>query len=299
MRRSAGRFCGAATHHPRRILAENDTDLTPRHRTMMPTIDPDRPEAVEIVVHGDLNDFLPSERRGIPFERRINGSPGIKDVVEAAGIPHPEIGELVVNGTPVGLEHRLAAGDRVAVFPHRVDPERAGSGPLGSGSPRFVLDGHLGRLAAYLRMCGFDTWYRRDAADDELARRAADDDRILLTRDLGLLRRSIVARGAFVRSDRPERQLVETLSRFRLAEAVRPFGRCLRCNGMLVPVEGTAVRELIPPRVLREQAEAGFRRCPDCGGIYWQGSHHRRMERLLAESIAAARGSVPDGAADG
>ena len=267
-----------------------------------PTDRLDRPAVVRIHVHGDLNDFLPPHRRGVAIERRIDGSPGVKDSVEAIGIPHPEIGRLVVNGSPVGLDRRLGPGDEVEVHPYGPTGVGPTDGPPTGdpGTARFILDGHLGRLAAYLRMCGFDTWYRRDADDDELARRAADEDRILLTRDLGLLQRSIVRRGAFVRSDRPEQQLVETVARFELADAVQPFGRCLRCNGVLEEVPAVAIRELVPPRVLREQSDAGFRRCPDCGGVYWRGSHHRRMEGLLARSLDAARATSTgrDGIAD-
>jgi len=56
-----------------------------------------------------------------------------------------------------------------------------------------VLDTHLGRLAAYLRMLGFDSLYRNDYHDEELACISA------LTRDRGLLKRNIVVHGYLVR----------------------------------------------------------------------------------------------------
>lgn len=186
-------------------------------------------------VYGQLNDFLPAAGRGTTLARRLDGSPAVKDVIEAAGVPHPEVALVLVDGKPVGFEHRLAPGARVAVYPafRSIDlgeTVRPGPPPPDSDDARFALDGDLGRLAAYLRMAGFDTWYERAADDDALARIAADDDRTLLTRDRGLLKRSIVARGAFVRADRPAEQLVEILDRFDLAATVRPFARCLRCN---------------------------------------------------------------------
>jgi hypothetical protein len=245
---------------------------------------------IELHVHGDLNDFLPAAVRGTTLCRPIAGRPGVKDVLEAAGVPHPEIALVEVNGVAVGLDHRLQPGDRVDAYP--ADPaaplpsERAGVRDDAADMPRFVLDGHLGRLAAYLRMCGLDTVYRRDAGDDELARLAADNDRILLTRDVGLLKRSIVRHGAIVRSEHPPDQLVEVVRRFGLASRVRPFARCLRCNEVLEPVERQDVEVAVPARVYREQAS--FSRCPDCGGIYWRGSHHARMSRLLARALDAA-----------
>jgi uncharacterized protein len=247
-----------------------------------------RPAAVELHVHGDLNDFLPAPVRGTPLRRAIAGRPGVKDVLEAAGVPHPEIALVVVDGVTVGLDHRLQPGDRVDAFPAgAAEPvEDAGAASAPGAHPRFVLDGHLGRLAAYLRMCGFDTLYRRDAGDAELARLAGRDDRILLTRDVGLLKRSIVRRGAFVRSEHPPDQLVEVVRRFGLAARVRPFARCLRCNGCLEPMDRERAKAEVPPRVYREQAS--FSRCPDCGGIYWRGSHHARMSRLLARTLEAA-----------
>jgi hypothetical protein len=155
------------------------------------------------------------------------------------------------------------------------------------------VDGHLGRLAAYLRMCGFDTAYDNRAADAQLARRSVAEDRVLLTRDRGLLKRGIVARGYLVRSDRPHDQLAEVVERFDLAAAARPFGRCLRCNGELEAAERTSVRDEVPPRVFGEQPE--FHRCQSCGAVYWRGSHHARMERLL-HSVLQRTGATETGA---
>lgn len=257
------------------------------------------PATVELRFHGDLNDFLPASLRDVTLRRPIAGRPGIKDVLEAAGVPHPEVALVLVDDAPVGLDRRLAPGDRVDAFPAGWRGGGLAPGAVAPARPagpaHFVLDGHLGRLAAYLRMCGFDTAYRRDAADDELARLADADDRVLLTRDVGLLKRSIVRRGAFVRSERPPDQLVEVFRRFDLAGLMRPFARCLRCNGCLEPVGRESVEAEVPPRVYREQA--AFSRCPDCGGIYWRGSHHARMSRLLARTLDAAglAAAWPDG----
>jgi hypothetical protein len=238
----------------------------------------------EFRFYGPLNDFLPAAIRETTIRRTLDGTPAVKDVVEAIGIPHPEIGLIVANGEPVTFAYRVSNGDRVAVYPPFRSIELgslAGVAPpeRPAATIRFVVDGHLGRLAAYLRMCGFDTAYDNRAADAELARRSAAEDRVLLTRDRGLLKRGIVARGRLVRSDRPHEQLIEVIERFDLAAAARPFGRCLRCNGELEAAERTTIESEVPPRVFAEQTE--FRRCERCRSIYWRGSHHARMVRLL------------------
>ena len=256
-----------------------------------------------IVVHGDLNDFLPrggvgsGSTAGRAIVRRFVEHASVKDVLEALGIPHPEIAAIAVGGVPVGFDRRLQDDDRVEVWPAA---DAVGLAPVvpaapeDAADPRFVLDAHLGRLAAYLRMLGFDTWYRTDAGDDELAIVAATERRILLTRDRGLLKRSIVRRGACVRSDLPVEQLVEITRRFDLAERWQPFGRCLRCNTPLVAVTREAVLHRLQPLTRVHYDE--FRRCPGCDAVYWKGSHHARMERLIDRVRASASGpSRPTG----
>jgi hypothetical protein len=165
-----------------------------------------------------------------------------------------------------------------------------------AGEPRFVLDVHLGTLAAYLRMLGFDTLYRNDSADRELAEISAAQTRILLTRDLGLLKRSIVRYGYFLRATRPPQQLAEVVQRYGLRERVRPFVRCMRCNGKLEPVAKETVCYRLPERVALFFDE--FMECADCRRIYWKGSHVARMLRLVETTLgnaaeSASNGSVP------
>jgi uncharacterized protein len=232
---------------------------------------------------GVLNDLLPATRRDAEFVHRFDGRPSVKDVIESLGVPHPEIGRIVVNEEAVGFDRRLDDGDRVEVEPRTA-----------WGEPRFVLDGHLGKLAGHLRMLGFDLEYRAGADDDELARISADEDRILLTRDLGLLKRGIVSRGAFVRSDIPRTQLTEIVRRLGLARAARPFTRCMACNSPLLDTSIAEVRDRLYPRTIAEQT--AFRRCPGCGRVYWRGSHHRRMERIVEEVLGMVEGSSTENA---
>ena len=249
---------------------------------------------VTVILHGDLSDFVPRESPGVEIERRLDGRPSAKDLLESVGVPHPEIAAITVNGTPAGFNLHLGDGDRVEAWPA---DQAAMLGmvpalpaePEDALEPRFIVDGHLGRLAAYLRMLGFDTWYRNDADDERLAAVAAAERRILLTRDRGLLKRSIVRRGTCIRSDRPFDQLVETTRRFGLVDRWQPFGRCIRCNALLVTVRRQEILDRLEP--LTRIYYDDFRRCPGCDGIYGRGSHHERMGRLIMRVRAYVLGA--------
>jgi uncharacterized protein len=151
---------------------------------------------------------------------------------------------------------------------------------------RFVLDTHLGKLAAYLRMLGLDTAYDRDYTDENLARISLDERRILLTRDRGLLKRNMVVRGYFLRATNPREQLIEVLQRFDLFRSISPFERCMHCNALLRPIAKEMIAERLLPETRQHYEE--FRACPKCDRIYWKGSHYQRMQRLI-ENILACR----------
>ena len=231
---------------------------------------------------------MPPEDRDRSVERPFTVRPSIKDLIEAAGVPHTEVDLLLVNGESVDFAYPVRDGDRISVYPvfesfdigavTRVRPE-----PL--RELRFVLDVHLGRLAAYLRMAGFDTIYRNDLDDAELAGIAAGG-RVLLTRDRGLLKRRAVTRGYWLRATAPRRQLAEVLRRFDLSRAVRPFCRCLRCNALVHPVPKADVITELPPRTRQYYDE--FLRCPGCGRIYWRGGHFDTLRGLLEHAMNEA-----------
>jgi hypothetical protein len=152
---------------------------------------------------------------------------------------------------------------------------------------RFVADGHVAALARYLRLLGFDTLCDQGWDDPRLAAIAAGEGRVLLTRDRGLLKRRAVEHGVLVGSDDPEAQLVEVVRRLGLAGRIRPFSRCMRCNGLLDDVGKDEVAAQLEP-ASRAHVDR-FRRCRTCGQVYWQGSHHPH----LVELVDRARGSGP------
>ena len=246
--------------------------------------------------YGELNDFLPVARRQATLVCALERSASVKDLVEALGVPHPEIDLLVVNGQPVDFEYQVRDGDRVAVFPSFRTLDLRGIGELNpprQSEPRFVADVHLGRLTAYLRFAGFDTAYRNDYLDREIVAISAAEDRTVLTRDVGILKHRLVKRGYFVRETHPARQLVEVLRRFDLVPGAAPFSRCVRCNSLLHLVPKDRIQHLLPDRTREHYVQ--FSRCPTCARVYWPGSHYTRMRVFLHTAFAAAVGSSRDG----
>lgn len=231
----------------------------------------------------ELNDFLPPARRKRSFEQPFRGTPSVKDVIEAIGVPHTEVDLIVVDGVSVGFPHRLRGGERVAVYPvfelldiaplNRLRPQ-----PL--REPRFILDVHLGRLARYLRLLGFDAAYSSEGADETLAARSAAEHRIVLTRDIGLLKRAEVTHGYWLRNTDPQHQVAEVVDALDLRGRFAPFSRCMRCNAKLETVPASRVRSELPAGI-RERYER-VSRCRDCGRLYWAGSHYDRLTRLVA-----------------
>lgn len=243
----------------------------------------------------ELNDFLPAWQRKRRFSYTLNRRTAIKDMIEALGIPHTEIEVILVNGKSVDFSYIVNGGDDISVYPMfesldirpllKLRPE-----PL--RQPRFILDTHLGRLARYLRLLGFDCLYRNDYHDDELARISSEQQRTLLTRDRLLLQRRIITRGYFIRALEPQQQVIEVLRRFDLSGEIRPLSRCTRCNGLLENTEKETVRDRLEPRTRRYYRH--FRICPDCGQIYWRGSHFDKMTRLIESLVTAAKASPGD-----
>jgi uncharacterized protein len=242
------------------------------------------PEYAFVRCHAELNIFLPRAQRHTTIAVPCAGHESVKNLVESLGVPHPEIAALLVRGVPVDFSYQVRPGDRIEVFPASValTPAPPPLRPPPAGF-RFVLDTHLGRLAAYLRMLGFDTLYRNDYDDPELARLASDEGRILLTRDVGLLKRSIVTYGYFVRETAPARQLAEVARRFALHGAIASFQRCIRCNGLMQIVPKATIDHLLEPKT--RQFFDIFHQCQDCRQIYWRGSHYERMRQVIDHVI--------------
>jgi len=236
--------------------------------------------------YAELNDFLPISLRQIRFLHDYSGSASVKHLVESLNVPHTEVDLILVNGRSVGFNHLVKDGNEISVYPvfESLDISAVGRlRPTPLRDTKFILDTHLGQLASYLRLIGFDTLYRNDFQDPELAKISSSESRILLTRDRGLLKRNLVTHGYCVRSRYPQEQLVEVVRRFDLSGSIEPFKRCLRCSSLLVPVEKEKIAHRLPTNTRRYYDE--FTSCVGCQQLYWPGSHYQRMCRFLKEVL--------------
>jgi uncharacterized protein with PIN domain len=159
-----------------------------------------------------------------------------------------------------------------------VERETTESNAVRPDEDGLFLDVMLGKLAVYLRMCGYDTAYAGDRdleADDRLRSVAEGDDRILLTRDVELAER---ADRAVLLTERDIGGQLDELREVgvRLELAERPE-RCGRCNGRL---DAVAADETTPEYAPNPPAVDCWR-CRACGQVFWKGSHWERVRETL------------------
>jgi len=234
--------------------------------------------SVAVTFHGDLVYFVRNKERLEPHRRVLAHKASVKDVIESFGVPHPEVDLIIVHGQPVQFTFQLQVDTAFDVYPISSSFFSAVRLQTREASA-FVADGHLGKLTRDLRLLGIDVSYSRNAEDRELLATMVRENRVLLTRDRLLLMHRIVKTGYFPRSQDPMEQTVEVFQRFRLARAIKPFVRCLRCNGLLTSVSKDTVVDQLEP--LTKLYYEDFRRCLRCGQSYWRGSHVDRLEKRV------------------
>ncbi|MDZ7778126.1 MAG: Mut7-C RNAse domain-containing protein [Bacteroidales bacterium] len=246
---------------------------------------------ISIRFYAELNDFLAKHLRQCRVEHEFI----LKDTVRnASGIlrsaAYRKQNLVLVNGRTAAFDDELQDGDDMSVFPVfesfdistltrlRAEPLR---------EPAFIADVHLGKLTGYLRMLGFNCLYHNTLKDEEIIRISAAEQRIILTRDKGILKNKNVTRGFFVRSGNPKKQLEEVLRRFDLKALIKPFTRCMRCNGLLQWVSKKDITEILEENTKKNCDE--FYRCSSCGKIYWKGTHYQSMKKWVQELLGAGR----------
>src|SRR5262249_6139212 len=121
-----------------------------------------------------------------------------------------------------------------------------------SAEPKFIADVMVGKLARWLRVLGVDVEYSNTYGDDEIIRIASVENRIVLTRDMGLAARRVPVRFALIQSDDYTEQIDQVIREFGLAN-FKVFTRCLECNVVLKPVDKETVFDRVPPYVYLTQ----------------------------------------------
>ncbi|MFI6150378.1 Mut7-C RNAse domain-containing protein [Streptomyces sp. NPDC051109] len=232
--------------------------------------------AITLTLATELHVFAAPARRGTRVPTTTDGASSLGHVVESAGVPLTEVGRLLVDGHEVPVSYVPRAGQHVEVFGVE-RPQQIEGAPL-----RFLLDVHLGTLARRMRLLGVDTAYENeDIGDPALATRSAAEQRVLLSRDRGLLRRRELFAGAYVYSDNPDEQLRDVLGRF--APALAPWTRCTACNGSLREADKDSVGDRLESGTHRSYDV--FAQCTACERVYWRGAHHARLERIVSEAV--------------
>jgi uncharacterized protein with PIN domain len=233
---------------------------------------------VTLRFYEELNDFLPKDKKKKRFVHNFIDRTSVKDLIESLGVPHTEVDLILVNDISVGFEYIINDAEDISVYPvfeslDISDVQHLRSKPL--RNPRFVADVHLGRLTKYLRMMGFDIYYKNDFSDEEIVKISLKERRAILTRDIGILKRTEVTHAYFIRTDKVEKQTEEVIRRFDLQNEIKEFSRCLECNELLKSIKKETIIEQLPPKVSQTHNE--FYQCPSCKKIYWKGTHYQRM----------------------
>lgn len=241
------------------------------------------PVSVALQFHGWLEELISRRRRGEEvWAYSLTRRTSMKDLVESFGVPHTEVGRIEVDGEYVTFEYIIERQSSVDIYPQSPPVDVLAPTLLRPHPPaaiRFLVDVNVGKLAGKLRMAGFDTHYDPRWTDRELADIADAKGCILLTRDIMLLKRKKVLYGHLVREIDPNRQLAEIISYYGLLPSIRPFSRCMRCNGLLAPVAKEEILDQLES--LTKKYYQTFHRCRECRQIYWSGSHRDAMEKAL------------------
>jgi len=230
----------------------------------------------------ELNDFFAKGKRKATIPVYFRGNPSVKDIIESIGVPHTEVDLILVNSKSVDFSYHLKNGDRVSVYPVFESLDISNVTHLRSKplrQPKYILDIHLGKLAKLLRMLGFNTCYKNNYNDRQIVSIARDEKRIILTRDIGILKIKEVTHGYWIRSQNPKKQLQEVIDYFDLYSSIKPFHRCMICNGIIKKVKKESIHDNLEEKTKKYYNE--FYRCESCGNIYWQGSHYDRMKKFV------------------
>jgi uncharacterized protein with PIN domain len=236
--------------------------------------------SVRLNFHESLRFFLRKSTRG-SLGKILHEKTSVKDAIESCGVPHPEVDLILIDGSPVDFEFQLHREHEGEILGLHDSPEHFQNVRLQTrGIARFVADGHLGKLARFLRLLGIDVVYDRSADDRKLLDIAVAKNRALLTRDRRLLMHSVVQHGYYPRSQMPDEQMLEVVRRFQLSSAFAPYTRCLHCNAALDSVSKSEIFSRLEP--LTQIYYEDFRRCAGCGKIYWPGSHFPKLQARIA-----------------
>jgi len=237
---------------------------------------------VTLRFYEELNDFLLSNKKKKRFEHSFIDRTTVKDMIESLGVPHTEVDLILVNGNSVDFSYLINNRDDISVYPmfesfDITNVQRLRAKPL--RKPKFILDVHLGTLVKYMRMLGFDSLYENNYKDEEIVKISLKKKRAILTKDRGILKRSKVTHGYWIRSTKTDEQIIEVIKRFDLKEQIKELSRCLLCNSVLKKINKENILDRLPRKV--KEYQKVFYHCKDCNKIFWKGSHYIKMTGVI------------------
>ena len=227
--------------------------------------------------YDELNDFIEKDRRNITFAYLFEGNPSTKDCIEAIGVPHTEVEAIKINGIFTDFFQKVNQDDKIEIYSISSDIDLTNSIKLRPEIEdyKFIVDANVGKMAKNLRMLGFDTYYDFDLPDKEIVAVAEREKRIILSRDIGLLKRKNAIYGYFLRKTSIEEQINEVMKRYDLVSKIKPFTICLKCNTSIRTVEKAEYENHIDENTQKEFNE--FFKCDECDKFFWKGSHYDKM----------------------
>jgi uncharacterized protein with PIN domain len=149
---------------------------------------------------------------------------------------------------------------------------------------KFIADCHLGKIAKYLRIFGFDTLYFQSIDDNDIIEISHREQRLLLTSDKILYERMKHHNALYLLHAGFEEQLREIFHHYKLFDKCKPLSRCIKCNGELEKIEKQEVLEELKAKT--KKYFDTFARCKECGRVYWHGDHYKNMLKFTDEFIA-------------
>jgi uncharacterized protein with PIN domain/sulfur carrier protein ThiS len=235
-----------------------------------------------------LSKFLPEGKEKFLVHRFIDQT-SVKDLIESYNIPHTEVDVILVNGSSVGFDFKIQDGVKIEVFPDGSHQKLSNKKIIHlksrpKGNSKFICDVHLGKLARTLRMLGIDTFYKNDLADDEIVLISNKERRIILTRDIGLLKNKKAKYGQYIFSSDFNKQVREVLTNPDYKFKLNPLSLCLECGCKLKRTSRVEAQSRLPDH--KFETGMKFYICPNCNKIYWQGSHFDRMQKRLNKFLS-------------
>jgi uncharacterized protein with PIN domain len=227
---------------------------------------------------GELTNFLAEPNKQL-INYSTEQSYAIKDTIEALGVPHTEPSWIFVNDKLVDFSYRIQPNDQVKVYPAHIQQDAPLCLRPARQNYRFMVDANVRAVAKYLRLLGFYTVTDDNLPDEKIAKLAAEKDYIILTRDIGLLKRKNVVHGCFLHSEDTETQLQAVVERYQLKPYIKAFSLCLVCNGEIQLIDKQFIAQKVPTDVYETLDE--FYTCPDCERVYWKGSHYDKLQHKL------------------